>query len=151
MHEIRPVVYDATLAALLDQNHLPTDDLPRPEVRFLGAMDGASLDGCVAIETCGRHALLRSLLVTQRARQAGLGSALVAAAEDLAHAQGLESIHLLTTDAADYFAARGYAVVDRIQVPPSIAGTAQFAGLCPASATVMGKELPGPTNGPESR
>ncbi len=143
MPEIRPLAYDASIAALLARNRLPTDDLPRPDVHFLGAFDGARLDGCVAIETCGRDGLLRSLAVSANIRKTGLGSALVAASEDLACAQGLDALYLLTTDAANYFASRGYTVVERAQVPGAIADTAQFAGLCPASAIVMFKRLSG--------
>ncbi|NID14509.1 hypothetical protein [Luteibacter yeojuensis] len=54
---------------------------------------------------------------------------------------GFAKLFLLTTTATDYFVERGYRRVDREEVPADIRSTRQFAGLCPASALVMVKEL----------
>ncbi len=48
---------------------------------------------------------------------------------------------LLVPAAADFFAARGYTVVPRAEVPAAIQSTAQFSGLCPASSVFMAKFL----------
>jgi amino-acid N-acetyltransferase len=45
--------------------------------------------------------------------------------------------------ASAYFSARGYGLADRQRAPQVIKTTAQFAGLCPASATFMKKRLNG--------
>ncbi len=54
---------------------------------------------------------------------------------------GCRALWLLTTSAADFFADLGYAECERVNVPPPIRATLQFAALCPASATVMTKRL----------
>ncbi|WP_222928117.1 arsenic resistance N-acetyltransferase ArsN2 [Luteimonas viscosa] len=142
MFPIHDIDYDASVARLLRDAALPTTDLPHSRVRFLGAVDGSRLLGCVALEDCGDDALLRSLAVAPSARGAGLGAALLAAAEDFASAQGRADLYLLTTDAAAFFTARGYASAVRAEAPPGIAATAQFSGLCPASSHFMRKRLP---------
>lgn len=139
---IHDIDYDDAVARLLRDSGLPTADLPDVRVRFLGAFDEARLVGCVALEDCeGGHALLRSLAVAPPARGAGLGSALLAAAERFASAQSRSALYLLTTDAAAFFSAHGYASADRHRAPPGIAATAQFSGLCPASSHFMRKPL----------
>lgn len=54
---------------------------------------------------------------------------------------GVETLYLLTTTAAGFFADRGYERVDRSVVPAPVRGTTQFSTLCPESATVMRKGL----------
>ncbi len=66
---------------------------------------------------------------------------LVAKAEAWASEEGVNSLYLLTTTAARFFARLGYEVVPRSQAPSSIENSAQFAGLCPVSATFMCKTL----------
>ena len=55
--------------------------------------------------------------------------------------QGVETLYLLTTTAAQFFARRGYEAVPRSEAPAAIAATAQFSELCPASSTFMRKVL----------
>jgi amino-acid N-acetyltransferase len=50
-------------------------------------------------------------------------------------------MYLLTTTAETFFERRGYRRVDRIQAPPAIKLTPEFAGLCPASSAFMIKRL----------
>jgi amino-acid N-acetyltransferase len=76
---------------------------------------------------------------TERGR--GVGTALCDALEARAAAAGVERLFLLTTTAPGFFADRGYAVVDRADVPETIGTTAQFADLCPDAATVMSTSL----------
>jgi N-acetylglutamate synthase-like GNAT family acetyltransferase len=66
---------------------------------------------------------------------------LVSAIQQHAITEGVTTLFLLTTTSADYFVKGGYRRVDRADVPADIQGTQQFAGLCPASAVVMVKEL----------
>jgi amino-acid N-acetyltransferase len=61
----------------------------------------------------------------------------VAALADEVRAAGVERLFALTTDAAAFLAAQGFEPVARESVPERIRGTAQFASLCPDSATVM--------------
>jgi len=128
----------AGLAALLRAGGLPVDDLGDPGRVFfrLRAADGA-VAGYVGLELHGREALLRSLVVDPRSRGKGHGTRLVEQAARRAAGLGIRDLYLLTTTAEDFFAARGFARIDRSAVPQSIAASREFASLCPASATVM--------------
>jgi amino-acid N-acetyltransferase len=132
----------AAAIALLRAAELPTEDLADEKLEhFFLAGDRASPAGLVGLELYGRDALLRSLVVQPQSRAAGIGSRLVAHAEDHAARHGARSVYLLTTTAEDFFAARGYAHADRSATPDSIRSTREFAGLCPANSAFMAKQL----------
>ncbi|WP_052063583.1 arsenic resistance N-acetyltransferase ArsN2 [Nitrincola sp. A-D6] len=97
--------------------------------------------GIVGIESHENVGLLRSLVVGKAYRKVGCGQKLVAKAEAWAGESGINSLYLLTTTAADFFPQLGYEVVPRSQAPTFIANSAQFTGLCPASAIFMCKTL----------
>lgn len=128
--------------ALLERVGLPTDDLHDPVPRAMHALwDDEQLLGVVAVElhaTCG---LLRSLAVAPEQRLAGVGSALVAHAEQDAARAGVRDLYLLTTSAEALFVRLGYTRIAREHAPPQIAATRQFNDLCPDSAVFMHKTL----------
>jgi len=128
--------------ALLQAANLPTEDLTDSHLEhfFLIGRPEAAL-GLIGLELFGHHALLRSLVVAPQARTAGIGSRLVAHAEAHARSYGADSIYLLTTSAEEFFAARGYARMERPAAPESIRATREFASLCPASSAFMVKQL----------
>lgn len=139
---IHPMGLDDSIIRLLRESGLPTRDLESGlDVAFLGAGDRGALQGCVALQRCQDLLLLRSLAVAGPYRGGGLGKALVSRAEEQAKAEGFQKIYLLTTDASGFFAGRGYGRVDRTNAPASIQTTSQFSTLCPASSTLMVKEL----------
>jgi amino-acid N-acetyltransferase len=134
---------ESPVRALLTASHLPTDDLTAQHFEhFLGCGTPDAPVGVVGLELYGETALLRSLAVDDAARGTGCGKALVAAAEAHAQGHGVRQLYLITTTAEPFFAALGYERSARDVVPEAIRGTAQFAGLCPASAAVMTKSLP---------
>lgn len=136
------------LLELLARCGLPTDDLtPDGSWLFYGCRVDGKLAGCVGLECCGSAALLRSLAVARDHRGKGLGRVLVAHAEARASARNIETLFLLTTAAAPFFADLDYRPIERNQAPESIRATRQFAGLCPASATLMRKALGHSNNG----
>jgi amino-acid N-acetyltransferase len=121
---------------------LPHDDLtPSHLKQFFVARDEAGVVGTVGLEPCGTAALLRSLAVAPEHRNDGLGARLVDAVERHAQDEGLHTLYLLTTTAADYFDSRGYEYIDRDALPAPIQQTEEAARLCPASATCMRKVL----------
>lgn len=63
------------------------------------------------------------------------------ALEGEAREAGARTAYLLTTTAADFFAARGYERVTRADVPLEIAGTSEFETLCPESTVAMRTSL----------
>ena len=134
------------IVALLERCALPTGDLNEAllagfSVAESRAESGSQLAGVIGWERLGDAALLRSLAVVPARRGAGLAARLVDWSEATARAQGAATAYLLTTTAADYFLRRGYAEVARAEVPPAVAGHAQFRSLCPASARCLARPL----------
>ena len=97
--------------------------------------------GCVGLERYGENGLLRSLAVEPDYRRQGLGARLLAAIEARAASGVVRTLYLLTTTAESFFAARGYTVTDRNNVPEAIGGTSEFQSMCPDSAVCMAKRL----------
>jgi amino-acid N-acetyltransferase len=127
---------------LLSAAKLPTADLtPEHFQHFFGCGAEEAPRGVVGVELYGADALLRSLVVDESARGKGCGKALVEQAERYARSRGAERIYLLTTSAAQFFAALGYRTAAREEAPASIRGTAEFSGLCPSSSAFMVKDL----------
>ena len=140
--DIEPIELNDEVETLLVGAKLPVSDLRSPNnPRFFGARVGENIVGIVGIESHGDVGLLRSLVVSKASRKAGCGQKLVAKAEAWASEKGSKSLYLLTTTAVGFFLRLGYEVVPRSQAPASIANSAQFAELCPASATFMRKTL----------
>jgi len=127
---------------LLAGCELPTVDVNAALLRtFIAARTANALAGVVGIEPLDHTALLRSLAVAPAHRGLGIGSRLCDEAESLARARGIAQLYLLTTTAADWFAARGYARVERAVLPDAVQRSQEFRHLCPASAVAMHKQL----------
>lgn len=128
--------------ALLAETRLPVSDLSSSRsLTLLGVRERGRLVGVVGIESYGEVGLLRSLAVLPVRRNFGLGVGLVSNAETWAAERGVNTLYLLTTTAAKFFARLGYEAVPRSEAPAAIATTGQFADLCPASSTFMRKVL----------
>lgn len=145
-----PTIRRATTAdrpaveALLTASHLPIDGVGDALGCFIVAHDDERLVGVAGIEECGargRHALLRSVAVDPAWRSRGLGRALVSGAIALAESRGAKALYLLTTTAERYFPTFGFTTTSRDAVPADVRATAEFQGACPASATVMVREI----------
>lgn len=126
---------------LLRSAGLPCEDLAASGVVLLVAASDQEVLACVGIEPRGRQGLIRSLVVAQAARGQGWGTALAQGAESLAAANGLSTLYLLTNTAEKFWTRRGYRVVARDEVPAAIQASAEFASLCPSSATCMVLDL----------
>lgn len=139
---IQPIHASMQLKQLLAACGLPVSDIASSApVRFFGVQSDLGLLGAVGLELHAPCALLRSLVVAPTHRGGGLGHSLAVFAEQHAAAQGIESLFLLTTTAAPFFTRLGYAMAERTDAPAAIQATTQFSGLCPASATLMRKQL----------
>jgi amino-acid N-acetyltransferase len=135
----------ADVTALLAASDLPYEDLTLAHLaHFQTVRQEGRLLGVGGLEVYGASGLLRSLAVREEARGEGLGDLLVAGLERAAVERGLSALYLLTTTAAPFFAARGYAPVDRSAVPDAVRRSAEFASICPASAACMVKALGSP-------
>ncbi|HEX2660701.1 MAG TPA: UDP-N-acetylmuramate:L-alanyl-gamma-D-glutamyl-meso-diaminopimelate ligase [Polyangia bacterium] len=104
--------------------------------------ENAPLVGCVALEAMDDVALLRMLSVVPERRGEGLGYMLVETATDRARSRGVKQLYLVTDGAQGYFGQRlGFTVVDRKDVDPRIATTAEYMLARSKDATWMKKAL----------
>lgn len=134
----------ASVLSLIASCELPQDGLAEHWGTTWVAVDPSSpvsVLGSVALEIYGEAALLRSLATREDQRSKGLGSALLDFAIQRAAQSGAETVALLTTTAAPFFARRGFETVSRESLPPSLQASAEFRGACPASATAMMRRL----------
>jgi len=129
---------------LLSEAHLPTEDLASaPGLHCWVLAAGDEVLGVVGLQCTDGGALVRSLAVAPGYRGQGWGRQLLATLERDARGLGIQQLVLLTETAQAFFAAQGYAVVDRTHVPKELQQTAEFRSLCPASAICMTKSLEG--------
>jgi amino-acid N-acetyltransferase len=126
---------------ILEANGLPSDDIRTKQGCFVIAFDGQTWIGVGGIESYGSHGLLRSVVVQKGRRDQGYGIDLCTALEDYARRQDVDTLHLLTTTAVEFFRKNGYATFPREEAPPRIQQTTEFTEYCPASATYLAKHM----------
>ena len=127
--------------SLLSAAHLPLDGAREAlALGVVGRGDG-TIVAAAAIERYGEAGLLRSVVVDEAARGTGLGHAIVAAAEDLARAEGLRELYLLTETAIDWFPRLGYQVVDRPAAAAAVGASIEFTTVCRDTGVPMRKHL----------
>ena len=126
---------------LLSANDLPTVDVRDDAVLVYVARVDGEMVGAGGLEAHGADGLLRSVVVAESHRGRGYGAAICDDLEARARRAGVGTLYLLTTTAAGFFRARGYAPIDRAAVPEAVRATRQFSELCPATATCMRREL----------
>lgn len=126
---------------LLIASELPTDGVADALSGFLVAEHDGELVGVVGVEECCEYGLLRSTAVSREWRSRGLGRQLVQHAIAESESKGVQALYLLTTTAEQYFPSFGFAKTTRDAVPAPVRRTGEFTSACPASATVMVREL----------
>lgn len=143
--ELRDAAVDdlADIKSLLEQAALPFDDLKQDAMQdFVIVRDAQRmLIGAGGIERYENDGLLRSVVVHENARGNGLGQQITRAVEDRARNNGVTTLYLLTTTAAEFFPRLGYGRVERNNAPEKLKHSAEFTSLCPASAVCMRKSL----------
>jgi phosphoglycolate/pyridoxal phosphate phosphatase family enzyme len=97
-----------------------------------------------AWEMIGGGALLRSVAVEDAMRRTGTGTLIVAAALRRILESGARDVYLLTENAAAFFAACGFAEIDRDDLPEELSEHPQVQRECTVAATVMHLRLPEP-------
>jgi amino-acid N-acetyltransferase len=125
---------------LLKKNNLPTEDI-NPGTQLFVVEDGDEVIATVAVEYDYNDALLRSLSVSEDKRSSGIGAELVDFIEDYVSKQGVRTIYILATTAANFFSRRGYTLIDRSNVPQFIKDTKEYSVICASSSTLMRKVL----------
>jgi len=127
---------------LLSASQLDCSDLTAEHLRhFFGSGTKEEPEGIVGLELFGNVGLLRSLAVVSSRQRAGLGSKLVAHAEQYARNHGVTSLYVLTVTAEDFFIHRGYQRCRREDAPSAIRETKEFSEICPVSSAFMVKHL----------
>lgn len=130
-----------SIIALLTAERLPVNDLPETLDHFMVALNDDKIIGAAGLEIYGDYGLLRSLAVNAAFRNQGIAGKLVRQIETQAGSKALKAIYLLTETAPDYFDRKGYARVNRDDVPAEVQRSSEFNHVCPQSAIVMKKIL----------
>ncbi|MFN7946596.1 MAG: GNAT family N-acetyltransferase [Blastocatellia bacterium] len=124
--------------ALLARVNLPADGVAQHFSHFLVAREANHLVGCVGLEVYGDAALLRSLAVAPEYQKTGLGKRLTEGALDLARAQGVRDVVLLTLTAADFFRhSFEFAPVERAAYHEVFADSAEWRLPCCSPAVCL--------------
>ncbi len=131
----------ATVFELLNEAELDYSDLKQPGIRLFQLVENGILCAVGGLETKDGQALLRSVAVKKEWQGRGLGKKLVAQIEKAAGQSEIQSLYLLTTTASGFFLSLGYRIIHRDDFAEPLKQTVQFAGLCPASAVCMKKDL----------
>lgn len=131
----------ATVFDLLNEAELDYSDLGQPGIRLFQMVESGRVTAVGGLEIRAGQALLRSVAVKKEWQGRGLGKKLVAQIEKAAGQSGIRSLYMLTTTASGFFQSLGYRTIHRDDFAEPLKLTAQFAGLCPASAICMKKEL----------
>lgn len=132
----------APVRALLAAAGLPLDGVGEAFTHGVVAIEDGAVVGAAAIERYGTDGLLRSVVVDEAHRGAGVGTALVTAAESLAADLRIRDLYLLTETAIDWFPRLGYVVRDRSTAPAAIAGSVEFTVSCVGTGVLMDRRLP---------
>ncbi len=103
--------------------------------RFLVA-DRGGVTGVIGSEYAPGAVLIRSLAVAAGTRKAGVAAALMDEALARARAAGSADAYLFTNTAAGYFTRRGFATVDRADVPAAFLSSPAVS-VCCGSAVAM--------------
>ncbi len=128
----------SAVSALLASCSLPTEGVAEQfGESYAVAEHAGEIVGVAGVERYGPHGLLRSVAVAPQWRLAGVGSALVRDRLQWSEEAGVQSIFLLTTDAARYFHRYGFRVVARDVAPAALHASREFSEICPASARLM--------------
>lgn len=130
----------AAVRDLLARNGLPLDGVDATLTMVVARRDGHVV-GAAALELYEDGALLRSVVVDSGHRGARLGHRLTEAAIDLARANGVNAVFLLTTTAERFFPRFGFEQTTRDAVPAAVSTSVEFRSACPQSAVVMKKSL----------
>ena len=126
---------------LLEAARLPIADLDEARPEFTVLIEGARIVAAGALERFGSSALLRSVVVAEDRRGAGLGRSVVRELECRARAARIDCVVLLTETASDFFTDQGYQAIERADAPIEVQSSGEFRSLCPASAICMMKLL----------
>jgi amino-acid N-acetyltransferase len=138
--ELEPAERDQ-VRVMLREARLPLDGVEEWWDGFRVARMDGRVAGAIGVERYGEVALLRSAVVAPGVRGGGVGRALVDALLHGCARDGIREVYLLTETAERFFERLGFERIDRGEIPPALAASAELRGACPASATAMRRVL----------
>ncbi|UCD38203.1 MAG: GNAT family N-acetyltransferase [Fidelibacterota bacterium] len=109
----------------------------------LVARQRETIVGCAALERYGASAMLRSVAVRPGYQGQRLGRRLTEAALDLACANGITHVYLLTDTAERFFRRQGFRHIERSEIPEVVQESEEFNMACAVTAVAMKLTLPG--------
>ncbi|NGN39696.1 GNAT family N-acetyltransferase [Mesorhizobium sp. CGMCC 1.15528] len=135
---VEPIAPDAQdFVAALEAEQLPIDDLSESGRLFFRFTQNGTPAGFGGLEALGEHVLFRSIVVFPQFRGQGIGHLITESLLEHAASLGAKDAYLLTTSAADFFAAIGFKQIRRDEVPLEILSTRQASSLCPSTAAFL--------------
>ena len=105
------------------------------------ARDGEAVVGAAAVERFGTAGLLRSVVIAPDRRGTGLGRRVVEAAEQVARAEGIGELYLITETAIDWFPRLGYVPVPREEAAAAVGESIEFTTVCATTGVPMRRVL----------
>ena len=105
------------------------------------ARDGEAVVGAAAVERFGTAGLLRSVVIAPDRRGTGLGRRVVEAAEQVARAEGIGELYLITETAIDWFPRLGYVPVPREEAAAAVGESIEFTAVCATPGVPMRRVL----------
>jgi amino-acid N-acetyltransferase len=139
--EVSPIECFDALIELLRTEGLPHSDLREPGQAFWQLSQNGQFIGYAGAEGFTSDRLLRSFVLSPPHRSKGYGSAALAAIELPLAAQGVRTLHLLTTTAAPFSLRHGFVSHPRASAPDTIKQSLEFSELCPSTAAYLAKTL----------
>jgi amino-acid N-acetyltransferase len=122
---------------LLQLSNLPFSDITESKIDFIVAKDEDQMIGCIGLEKFGKNGLLRSFAVNDNLRNKGYGWQLYKKLLAYAVQSEIDTLHLLTNTAKDYFLKAGFVEANRDIAPETIKNSKEFSSLCPSTSTYM--------------
>ena len=129
------------VSGLLIAEGLPLAGVPESFGEFLVAESGGRQVAAAGLEVHGDVGLLRSVVVDSAFRGAGLGASLSEGILARARQNGLRSVYLLTTTAAEFFPRLGFHRIERRELPAVLNASEELRGACPDTAVAMVRDL----------
>jgi len=130
-----------TVYDLLRESELDSSDLKQQNIRLFLFEENDQIIGVGGLEIVDNLALLRSVAISKKQQNKGLGKQLVTLIEKSAKESGISALYLLTNTATEFFKAIGYLQIHRDDFAEPLKQTAQFSGLCPVTAITMKKQI----------
>ena len=130
-----------SVCALLESEQLPISDLRNDMKHFYLAIVGDTTVGAIGLDPYGSSGLLRSMIVLPEYRHMGIAAHLVETLETHAKQLAIKDLFLITNTADGFFTKIGFRKIQRDQLPATVAGSAEFNGLCPESSSIMKKTI----------